>query len=63
MLIAHFDADQKPAIKEYKESVNELFEHLQNLQNGCGYGFTTLTYFDKGLSNWEIKRIVINPNE
>lgn len=63
MLVAYFDADQKPTIREHKEDVKEFYENAENLQNGCGYGFTTLTVFDKDLSSWKIKRIVINPNE
>jgi hypothetical protein len=63
MLVVLFDADQKPTIKEHEEDVIEFYENAKNLQNGCGYGFNTFTVFNSNLSSWEIKRIVINPDE
>jgi hypothetical protein len=63
MMVAYFDDDQKPTIEEQEENVKEFYKNVENLKNGCGYGFNTLTVFNEDLSNWEIKRIVINPDE
>lgn len=62
-LDAFFDDDQRPAIIEDREDVNEFYENTMSLKNGCGYGFITLTVFNNNLSSWEINRIVINPDE
>jgi hypothetical protein len=63
MLIARLNDDEKPIIKEVKEHVIQCYSSVQKLQNDCGYGYTTITAFDKNLSKWAIKRIFINPVE
>jgi hypothetical protein len=62
LLIAFFDADQIPTIKEDKEDVAEFYKYVETLQNGCAYGYRTFTVFNSDLSSWKIKRIVINPD-
>ncbi len=67
LFFLEFDNDQNPRINEkengYAKYGNVEYENVNKLQNGCGYGFATITYFDRGLSNCMIKRIVINPDE
>lgn len=64
IFMVHFDCDQNPDIRELeKEDVDFYYKLLKELHHGCGYGFSSITYFDKNLSNWEIRRIFINSEE
>ena len=62
-LVSFFDADLQPYFKEYKEEFSTYYESINALQNGCGYGFITMTRFGKDLKEWEIKRMIINVDE
>lgn len=60
----YFDCDQNPDIRELeKEDVDFYYNLQKELHHGCGYGYRSITYFDKNLSNWEIRRIFINSEE
>ena len=62
LLIGYFDPDYNPTFEEYSD-VHFLYEKVQHLHNGCGYGFSTITHFDKDLAKWQIRKIIINPDE
>lgn len=62
-IVFFFDADLRPYYKLCKHRFFTIFENIKNFQNGCGYGFVTITQFSKDFRKWNIKNIIINPDE
>lgn len=63
VLFVYFDCDQNPDFREAEEDSDFYYNKAKETHHGCGYGYRSITYFDKDLSNWKIRRIFINSEE